>query len=160
MNSLIKYICMLCHRFGYKLLNMKAVYYSVIFKKCGSNFKLWGKCYIKNPQYIEIGNNVSLNDGAYLNGKGGINIGNCVSISSGAKVISTKLDLDIFKKKKKHIDQKIIIGNNVQIGAGAIILPGVIIGNNVIVGAGSVVTKNIKDKVVVVGNPAKVLKEI
>lgn len=37
----------------------------------------------------------------------------------------------------------ITIGNNVWIGAGAIILPGVTIGNNVVIGAGSVVTKNI-----------------
>lgn len=52
---------------------------------------------------------------------------------------------------------KIVIGNNVMIGADSIILPGVTIGNNVIVGAGSVVTKNIDDGVVVAGNPAKVI---
>lgn len=46
------------------------------------------------------------------------------------------------------------IGNNVFIGAGAIILPNVKIGNNVIIGAGSIVTKDILDDTVVAGNPA------
>ena len=52
------------------------------------------------------------------------------------------------------------IGNNVWIGAGAIILPGVSIGDNSVIGAGSVVTKDIPANVVAVGNPCKVLREI
>lgn len=51
------------------------------------------------------------------------------------------------------------IGNNVFIGAGSIILPGVTIGNNVIIGAGSVVTKNIESNTVAAGNPAKPIME-
>lgn len=49
------------------------------------------------------------------------------------------------------------IGNNVFIGAGSIILPGVTIGNDVVIGAGSVVTKDVADNTVVAGNPAKVM---
>ncbi len=47
------------------------------------------------------------------------------------------------------------IGNNVFVGSGSIILPGITIGDNVIVGAGSVVTKDIAPNMVVAGNPAK-----
>ena len=54
----------------------------------------------------------------------------------------------------------ITIGNNVWIGAGAIILPGVTIGNNVVIGAGSVVTKNIPAYSLAVGNPCRVIKRI
>lgn len=54
----------------------------------------------------------------------------------------------------------ISIGNNVWIGGGAIVCPGVTIGNNVVIGAGAVVTKNIPDDVFVGGNPAKIIKEI
>lgn len=54
----------------------------------------------------------------------------------------------------------IFIGDNVFIGWGSIVLPGVNIGNNVVVGAGSVVTKNIPDNSVVAGNPARVIKPI
>ena len=50
---------------------------------------------------------------------------------------------------------RVKIGNNVFIGQGSIILPGVSIGNNVIVGAGSVVKKDIPDDTVAAGNPAE-----
>jgi len=51
------------------------------------------------------------------------------------------------------------IGDNCVIGIGSIILPGVIIGSHVIVGAGAVVSKDIPDHCIVVGNPARIIKE-
>lgn len=54
---------------------------------------------------------------------------------------------------------RVTIGNDVFIGADAIILPGVTIGNNVIVGAGAVIAKDVEDGVVVVGNPARVVSK-
>jgi len=52
------------------------------------------------------------------------------------------------------------IGDNVWVGGGAIINPGIKIGNNVVIGAGSVVTKDIPDNVVIVGNPARIIKRL
>ena len=52
------------------------------------------------------------------------------------------------------------IGDNVFIGWGSIVLPGVRIGSNVVIGAGSVVNRDIPDNSVAAGNPAKVLKDI
>lgn len=60
----------------------------------------------------------------------------------------------------EHIHKKIVIGNNVQIGAGSIILPGIKIGCNVLVGVGAVVTKNVEHNSIVVGNPAKILRKL
>ncbi|PRR82071.1 sugar O-acetyltransferase [Clostridium vincentii] len=54
----------------------------------------------------------------------------------------------------------ITIGNNVWIGGGVIVTPGVTIGDNVVIGAGSVVTKDIPAGVIAVGNPCKVIREI
>lgn len=54
----------------------------------------------------------------------------------------------------------ITIKNNVWIGGGAIVCPGVTIGNNVVVAAGSVVTKDVPDNVIVGGNPAKIIRPI
>ena len=52
---------------------------------------------------------------------------------------------------------KTIIGNNVFIGADAIVLPGKTIGNNVIVGAGTVISKDVPDNCVVIGNPMRIV---
>lgn len=49
---------------------------------------------------------------------------------------------------------RVTIGNNVFIGAGSIVLPGVTIGNNVVIGAGSIVTHDIPDGTVAMGTPA------
>lgn len=54
----------------------------------------------------------------------------------------------------------ITIGDNVWLGGGVIITPGVTLGNNVVVAAGSVVTKSFPDNCVIGGNPAKLIKEI
>lgn len=53
----------------------------------------------------------------------------------------------------------VIIGNNVWIGGGAILLPGVHIGDNVVIGAGSVVTKDIPSNTVACGSPCRVVRE-
>lgn len=53
----------------------------------------------------------------------------------------------------------VTIGDNVWIGGGAIIMPGVTIGSNVVIGAGSVVTKDIPDNVIAYGNPCRVIRE-
>ncbi len=54
----------------------------------------------------------------------------------------------------------ITVGNNVWIGAGVQVLPGVTIGDNVTIGAGSVVTRNVPANSVAVGNPCRVIKQI
>lgn len=54
----------------------------------------------------------------------------------------------------------ISVGNNVWIGMGVLVLPGVKIGNNSIIGAGSVVTKDIPEGVIAVGNPCRILRKV
>lgn len=84
-----------------------------------------------------------------------VSMGDNVTLASGCRLLthdgSTKKILGY--SRIGRID----IGNDVFIGAAAIILPNVKIGNKVVVGAGSVVTKDIPDNSVVVGNPAKVV---
>jgi maltose O-acetyltransferase len=148
------------HYFRKIILQLERYYVSKIVLSCGSNLKLYGTFYLKKPQKLILGDNVTINDGVYLNARGGIVIGDNVSISANSNIVSTGLDItnDIFNKS--HIDQMIKIGNNVQIGTGAIVLAGVTIGNNVVIGAGSVVTKSIEDNSIVVGNPARIIKKL
>lgn len=51
------------------------------------------------------------------------------------------------------------IGNNVSIGANSVVIGGIKIGDNSIIGAGSVVVKDVPSNVIVVGNPAKIIKK-
>ena len=64
------------------------------------------------------------------------------------------------RRKVAQFNIPIRIGNNVWIGAGTVVLPGITIGDNTVIGAGSVVTKDIPANVVAVGNPCRVLREI
>lgn len=70
------------------------------------------------------------------------------------------LDPNVRKNWGPEAAKPITIGNDCWIGGNAIILMGITIGNGVTVGAGSVVTKDVPDNVVVVGNPAKVIKTL
>ncbi|MDN6597458.1 MAG: maltose O-acetyltransferase, partial [Lentilactobacillus parabuchneri] len=53
----------------------------------------------------------------------------------------------------------VTLGNDVWVGGGSVILPGVTLGNNVIVGANSTVTKSFGDNLIIAGSPARVIRE-
>lgn len=89
-----------------------------------------------------------------------ISIGNGVSIVGNTTILCHDMSWRVFKNLTGEIigaNGEVIIGNNVFIGLGCIILQNTRIGNNVIIGAGSLVTKDIPDNVVVGGRPAKIL---
>ena len=101
-----------------------------------------------------IGKNISFSSEPYL-----ITLGNHVRVSFDVAFITHDGGTHILRKKYPNasIYGKIIVGNNVFIGARSIIMPGVTIGNNCIIAAGSVVTKDIKDGHIVGGVPAKLI---
>lgn len=88
---------------------------------------------------------------------GGIDIDEGVQIAPRVNIVTVNHDLH---DKMIVICKPVHIKKNAWIGANATILPGVTIGENSVVGAASVVTKDVPDNVVVVGNPAKVIKKI
>ena len=94
---------------------------------------------------------------------GPVCIGNNVNLAQGITVTALNHN---FKDATRRIDEQGIstkpveIGDDVWIGANAVILPGVTIGRHVVVAAGAVVTKDVPDNCVVGGVPAKVIKEI
>ena len=82
-------------------------------------------------------------------------IGPNVTIDAGTHPIHPEL-----RRKVAQFNLSVVIENNVWIGAGVIILPGVRIGKNSVIGAGSVVTKDIPSNVVALGSPCRVVREI
>lgn len=87
-----------------------------------------------------------------------ITIGENVTLAPNVHVLAHDASTKVFLDHTRVANTK--IGNNVFVGAGSIILPGVTIGNNVVVGAGSVVTKDIPDGSIAIGNPARVVKSM
>ncbi len=93
-----------------------------------------------------------------------ISIGNHVRITGNVSFITHDGGVWVIRKLKNvpQIDRfgTISVGDNVMIGVGALIMPGVRIGNNCIVGARAVVTKDVPDNCVVAGVPARVITDI
>lgn len=93
--------------------------------------------------------------------RGGVILGDRVSIGPRCTLVvashpnNSKVK-DLIRQRQRFIK----IENDVWLGAGVIVLPGVTIGEGVVVGAGTVVTKDIPPHCVAVGNPACVIKSL
>ncbi|GAA1799725.1 sugar O-acetyltransferase [Luedemannella flava] len=88
-----------------------------------------------------------------------ITIGADVQIGTNVQLLTPTHPIEPGPRRDKWEAAKpITIGDNVWLGSGAIVLPGVTIGENTVVGAGSVVTRDLPANVVAVGNPARVIR--
>ena len=97
-------------------------------------------------------------------GGGGITIEDDVMLGSGVHIYVHNHrfdapDLPIIDQGF-YPSESVLLKSGCWVGANAIILPGVTIGENAVIGAGSVVTKSIPDRVVAVGNPARVIRKV
>jgi len=110
---------------------------------------------------IKLGKNILINYNCVLLDTGEIRIGDNVLIGPGTKIVTAKHPLDHERRRVlATTGHTVVIEDDVWIGAGAVVLPGVTIGARSVVGAGAVVTKDVPPDTVVVGNPAKVLKKL
>jgi maltose O-acetyltransferase len=109
----------------------------------------------KKRRKLKIGKNCFIGVNCLLDVTKGIIIGDNVQLAPNVLVLTH----DSSKGRKKPFEKEVIIEDNAFIGAGSILLPGVKIGKKAVVGAGSVVTKNVKPNMIVVGNPAKLIKK-
>lgn len=112
---------------------------------------------------VHFGKQNRLNEGVVLHAMNYIYLGDNVTLSMNSILVTESYDVSNWEcyMKRKHNGNKIVIGDNVWIGAGAMVLPGVEIAENIIVGAGSVVTRDlIESGCLYAGNPAKKIKKI
>lgn len=107
---------------------------------------------------ITLGRSVFLNAGCVILDSGPVTIGDFSMLGPAVQIYCAEHHLDPEQRKAGlELARPVTIGDNVWIGGGAILLPGVIIGDNAIVGAGSVVTRNVPPGAKVAGNPARAL---
>ncbi len=121
---------------------------------------------------IEIGANVVIRPNSFLfadptEGGGGILIEDNVLIGSGVHLYannhefkSTKHPIITQGYPRPRLEDSIVIRSGSWIGANTIVLPGVIVGENSVVGAGSILTKTVPPRVVVAGNPARIIRHL
>jgi maltose O-acetyltransferase len=110
---------------------------------------------------IKLGKNVLINYGCVLLDTGEIRIGDNVLIGPGVKIVTAKHSLNADERRDWSVScSPVRMEEDVWVGAGAVILPGVTIGARSVIGAGSVVTKDVPPDVVVGGNPAKVIRSL
>ncbi len=137
-------------RFFYRLTGMKI--------GNGSTIHMMARIY--DPRHITIGKDTIIGEKATLDGrkqlphsKGGLEIGDHVDIASDVMIWTSQHD--VHAENFGAIEEKVVIEDYVFIGPRAIILPGVRLGKGAVVAAGAVVTKNVSEKSIVAGVPAK-----
>lgn len=129
--------------------------------------KTEGDFWIQTPFWCDYGYNIELGKNFYSNHNlvildgAKVKFGDNVFIAPNCGFHTAGHPID-FERRNQGLEYAwpITVGDNVWIGAGVQVMPGVTIGSNVVIGGGSVVTKDIPDNVIAVGNPCKVLREI
>lgn len=143
---------------------------SELFGGMGDNVTIDKPFLCDYGSHIFIGSNVIINMNCTFVDCNRIEIGNNVLIASNVQIYTATHPVPTNERLVHDWDPAsgkpffrtyalpVTIGNNVWIGGGAIILPGVTIGDNTVIGAGSVVTKSVPSNCVAAGNPCKVIR--
>lgn len=122
---------------------------------------------IRPPFFIDYGSNIHIGARSFANyglialDVAPITIGDDVQIATNVQLLTPTHPLDArLRREKWEAALPITIGDNVWLGGGVIVCPGVSIGANTVVGAGAVVTKDLPANVLAYGNPARIVREL
>ena len=110
---------------------------------------------------IEIGENFYMNHNCVILDAAKVRFGDNVFIGPNCGFYTAGHPIDAPRRNKGlEYAKPIIIGDNVWIGGGVQVLPGVTVGDSAVIGAGSVVTRDIPAGVVAVGNPCRAMRGV
>ncbi|MDS1270879.1 sugar O-acetyltransferase [Lipingzhangella sp. LS1_29] len=129
--------------------------------------KLGAGAEIRSPLHVDYGYNIRVGEGVFVNvgavllDVAPIVIGDDVQLGPYVQLLTATHPVEpVARRAKWESGQPITLGENVWLGGGAVVCPGVTVGANTVVGAGAVVTANLPANVVAVGNPARITREI
>jgi len=122
---------------------------------------------IRPPFRCEYGTPVSVGAGTFMNydcvmlDVAAITIGAACQVATRVQFLTATHPIDPEPRRLGwESGEPIVVGDNVWLGGGAILCPGVTIGDDTVVGAGAVVTRDLPAGVIAVGTPARILREI
>ena len=122
---------------------------------------------VRPPILLDYGRNLSIGAGTFVNyhlvalDAARITIGADCQIAPNVQLLTAWHPLEPGPRRAKwEAATPITIGDNVWLGGGVIVLPGVSIGDDTVVGSGAVVTKDLPAGVVAVGNPARIVRQL
>ena len=122
---------------------------------------------VRPPLFVDFGSNISIGARTFINYNltaldvAAITIGEDCQIGPNVQLLTPTHPLDADERRAKiEAADPIVLENNVWLGGGVIVLPGVTIGHDSVIGAGSVVTKDVPPRSLAVGNPARVIREL
>ena len=136
-------------------------YMKEVFASCGEG------CWIELPfrpiwggRHVHFGHRVYANFNLTLVDDGNIFVGDNVLFGPNVTVATANHPIEPgLRSRGLQYNRDVHIGNDVWIGAGAVLVPGVRIGDGSVIGAGSVVTRSIPSSVIAYGNPCRVIRE-
>ncbi|SNS23653.1 galactoside O-acetyltransferase [Noviherbaspirillum humi] len=136
---------------------VRAAICKLFLKSCRGLSWIQPRVTIVHGDRITVGSHFAVNSGTYINGFGGIEMGSHVLIGSNVTISSGQHPIDgrlppVFARQS--LPKKIVIEDDVWIGAGAVIMPGVRLAQGTVVGANAVVTRDTEPYSIVVGAPA------
>ncbi|HEU5472542.1 MAG TPA: sugar O-acetyltransferase [Actinophytocola sp.] len=122
---------------------------------------------LRPPLYVDYGRNITVGARSFANfglvalDVAPIRIGDDVQIGPNVQLLTPTHPVEPQPRREKwEAAEPIVIEDNVWLGGGAIVLPGVTIGANTVVGAGAVVPRDLPPNVVAVGNPARIVRHL
>jgi maltose O-acetyltransferase len=122
---------------------------------------------VRPPLWVDYGSHISIGAGTFANydcvllDVAPIRIGAACQLATRVQLLTATHPIDPEPRRVGwESAEPITIGDNVWLGGGAIVCPGVTIGEDTVVGAGAVVTRDLPAGVVAVGTPARVVREI